>query len=205
MDLSNPSAQFCTKVRAIVARYMRQLICQTRFTGLINATLRRRSPCSIHDVRKIFRFTAAKLESDSRPILISHCSSLRPRHSPRVSSGALWKRKKSDEQTRKSYFLSGGRSLWGYRDCASRAIFHFEFSKHRTTFDRVYAEKWPAVKQQATDHTWATIAHFEFMVTWILERAALSRNSLRNVANVLFTKKKKNVLVPKFIGVFYIC
>lgn len=128
------------EARAIAAHYVRQLICQTWFTDSINATFRRRSPYGKFRDLRLLRAQSRALAYTSHqslrivplpdfPILISLCVLPFACGSPLVTTfrAALCEseRKKSDEETRKSYFLPGGGPLWGYRDRArtSRAVF----------------------------------------------------------------------------------
>lgn len=171
------------EARAIAAHYVRQLICQIWFTDSINATFRRRSP---YGKFRDLRLLRAQSREQSRALAYTSHQSLRiallPDFSARywfpsvffplpaaLPSLPRFKRRfvkaKEKNRTKKQGSRISSQVEGPFEDTAIAPAplapyFNSEFSKHRATFDRVYAEEWPAVKQQATNHTWATTEYF---------------------------------------------
>lgn len=132
----------------------RQLICQTWFTDSINVAFKRR--CRTNTRVTYGKFLDLRLLYVKLPLW-----SLR--RFSRASLFAAWflllfplaihsilharcfvKAKKIRQRNKEVVFPTRWRVP--LRTPRSRAVFHFEFSKHRSTSDRVYAEEWLAVK-----------------------------------------------------------
>lgn len=157
------------------------------FTGPINAAFRQRRhmTCArrtenfkIYDYYMLNR--RCKTRATSHELLLAHDFLLffpLP-WAAIVSKAALCGSEKKWE-TRKSYFVPGGRSLWGYRDRTFRAVFQFKFSKHRSL------HLWSRLYRRVTSRKITSSgSHVGYRIT-----LALALWVLEQLQNKVFTKK----------------